>query len=353
MSDAQVNQVANQLLPTTLVGSYPQPEWLIDKNKLITSSPPRVRMKEVWRHSGEELIAAQDDAVQLTVRDMERAGIDILTDGEMRRESYFNEFANALGGLDLDNPGEVLSRLGNPTLVPKVIGPIERAAPVLVRDVEYLRSQTERPIKVTVPGPFTMTRLVVDDYYHDEEALTTAYAEAVNAELKDLEAAGADVIQLDEPYLQSNAEEAKSNGVSAINRALEGIKSTKAIHLCFGYAYVVKEKPSGYSFLAELEDSHADQISVEAAEPGLDPTIFESLPSKTIILGALNMADETREMPEIVADRIRAALEHVTPDRLVIAPDCGMKYLPRDVAFGKLKSLAGGAALVRAEIEGH
>jgi 5-methyltetrahydropteroyltriglutamate--homocysteine methyltransferase len=276
-----------------------------------------------------------------------------LTDGEVRRESYFNAFANALGGLDLDNPGEVLSRLGNKTLVPRVVGPIERPDPVFVRDVAYLRSQTDRQIKVTVPGPFTMTRLVLDDYYHDEEALIGAYADAVNAELKDLKAAGADVVQLDEPYLQSNAEEAKVNGVAAINRALEGVEGTKAIHLCFGYAYVVKEKPSGYSFLAELESSAADQISVEAAEPGLDPGIFESLPSKTIILGALDMADQTSETAEVVAGRIRAALDHVSPDRLVIAPDCGMKYLPHDVAFGKVKSLVEGTDIVRREIQGN
>ncbi|MGY8999571.1 MAG: hypothetical protein ACKVIK_06600 [Rhodospirillales bacterium] len=346
------NSLINRILPTTLVGSYPQPEWLIDKKKLVTTNPPRIRMKEVWHHSGEDLIHAQDDAVQLTVRDMERADIDILTDGEVRRESYFNEFANALGGLDLDNPGETLSRLGNKTLVPRVVGPIERINPVFVRDVEYLRAQTDRLIKVTVPGPFTMTRLVMDDYYKDEEALIAAYSDAVNAELKDLKAAGADIVQLDEPYLQSNAEEARVNGVAAINRALTGINGTKAIHLCFGYAYVVKEKPSGYSFLAELEDSLADQISVEAAEPGLDPTIFKSLPSKIIILGALNMADDTSESAAVVAARIRAALEHVSPDRLVIAPDCGMKYLTREVALGKLKSLAGGAEIVRKEIEG-
>ncbi len=337
----------NNLLPTTLVGSYPQPDWLIDRARLLTSSPPRVRMKEIWRHSGDELIHAQDDAVQLTVRDLERAGIDILTDGEVRRESYFNEFANALSGLDLDNPGEVLSRLGNPTLVPRVVAPIEHINSVFIRDVVYLKSQTNRPIKVTVPGPFTMTRLVKDDYYHDEEALINAYADAVNTELNELKKAGADVVQLDEPYLQSNAEEAKINGVSAINRALDGITGIKAIHLCFGYSYVVKDKPSGYSFLAELEDS------VEAAEPGLDPTIFEKLPSKTVILGALNMADQTNESSDSVADRIRAALEHVSVDRLIIAPDCGMKYLSRDIAFGKLQSLADGASIARREIEGN
>ena len=343
----------NKLLPTTLVGSYPQPDWLIDRARLLTSSPPRVRMKEIWRHIGDELIHAQDDAVQLTIRDLERAGIDILTDGEVRRESYFNEFANALSGLDLDNPGEVLSRLGNPTLVPRVVAPIEHINSVFIRDVVYLKAQTNRPIKVTVPGPFTMTRLVKDDYYHDEEALINAYADAVNKELNELKKAGADIVQLDEPYLQSNAEEAKINGVSAINRALDGITGIKAIHLCFGYSYVVKDKPSGYSFLAELEDSVADQISVEAAEPGLDPTIFENLPSKTVILGALNMADQTKESADGVADRIRAALEHVSVDRLIIAPDCGMKYLSRDIAFGKLQSLADGASIVRREIEGN
>jgi 5-methyltetrahydropteroyltriglutamate--homocysteine methyltransferase len=343
---------SNKLLPTTLIGSYPQPDWLIDRERLINSAPPRVRMKEVWHHSGEALINAQDDAVQITIRDMERVGLDILTDGEMRRESYFNEFANALDGLDLDNPGEALSRLGNKTLVPRVVGPITRANPVLVRDVEYLRAQTDRLIKVTVPGPFTMTRLVVDDYYHDEEAMINAYSDAVNLELKDLEAAGADIIQLDEPYLESNAKEAKVNGVFAINKAFDGIMCTKVIHLCFGYAYVVKEKPSGYSFLAELESSLADQVSVEAAEPGLDPKIFKKLPSKVIILGVLNMADHTYETSELVACRIREALKHVSPDRLILSSDCGMKYLARDIAFGKLHSLVGGAAQVRSEITG-
>ncbi len=338
------------LIPTTLVGSYPQPAWLVDKEKLMAAGPPRVRMRDVWRIDEDHLQAAQDDGVRLAVFDMERAGVDILTDGEVRRESYFNQFANALDGIDLDNPGEVLSRLGRPTLVPRVVGPVRRLAPVFVRDVEFLRAQTTRPIKVTVPGPFTMTRLVLDEYYHDEEALIGAYADAVNEELRDLKVAGADIVQLDEPYLQSNAAEAAQNGIAAINRALDGIAGPTALHLCFGYAYVVKEKPSGYSFLAELEGSTADQISIEAAQPGLDPATLAALPGKTVIFGVLDLDSHEVETAEIVAARLRGALEHIAPERLIAAPDCGMKYLPRDVAFAKLKAMAAGAEIVRREI---
>lgn len=337
------------LLPTTLVGSYPQPDWLIDKDMLTGKPPPRVGMSEVWKVAPAHLLEAQDDAVRVTAADLERAGLDILTDGEVRRESYFNQFANALAGIDTDNPGEALSRAGRPTKVPRVTGPIARAEPVLVRDVEFLRTLTDKPIKVTVPGAFTMTRLVQDDYYHDEEAMIAAYAKAVNEELKDLKKAGADIVQLDEPYLQSNADEARINGLKAIDMALDGIEGETAVHLCFGYAYVVSDKPNGYAFLAELDASSVRQISVEAAEPGLDPAILQQLPSKTIIYGVLDL-NAAPETPEMVAQRIRAALEYVPAERLVVAPDCGMKYLPRDVAFAKLKAMTEGAEIVRAEI---
>jgi 5-methyltetrahydropteroyltriglutamate--homocysteine methyltransferase len=338
------------LLPTTLVGSYPQPDWLVDRQKLTTKAPPRVRMKDVWRVPEAELENAQDDAVRLVLRDMERAGVDIVTDGEVRRESYFNQFANALGGLDIDRPGEVLSRLGRPTLVPRVAGPIRRTEPVFARDVAFLRAETDRQIKVTVPGPFTMTRLALDDYYHDEAALIADYADAVNAEIRDLKKAGADIIQLDEPYLQSNAEEAQVHGIAAINRALEGIDGETAIHLCFGYAYVVKNKPSGYSFLKELEASSARQISIETAEPKLDLAVLRDLPTKTVILGVIDLATEEVETAETVAARIRPALEYIEAERLVIAPDCGMKYLPRDSAFGKICAMVEGTRIVRREI---
>ncbi len=340
------------LLPTTLVGSYPQPDWLVDKTVLLGRGPPRVRMREVWRVAEAELQGAQDDAVRLAVDDMERAGIDIPTDGEMRRESYFNQFATALDGLDVDAPGEVLSRLGNKTLVPRVVGPIRRTRPVLVRDVEFLRARTDRPIKVTVPGPFTMTKLAKDEFYGDVGRLIDAYADAVNAELLDLKRAGADVVQLDEPYLQAHAEEARDHGVRAIDRALDGIDGPTALHLCFGYAYVVKNKPDGYSFLSELEASSVDQVSIEAAEPDIDLAVLARLPSKTIIVGALDLSRVDVETAETVASRIRAALEHVPPERIIVAPDCGMKYLPRDVAFAKLCALVEGAHLVRAEIGG-
>ena len=347
-----MSDTPGKLLPTTLVGSYPQPEWLVDKQKLLGSGPPRVRLREVWRVAPDELEQAQDDATLVALHDMERAGIDIVTDGEVRRESYFNRFATALDGIDVDNYGMVASRNGKQTAVPRVVGPIRRAAPIQVRDLAFLRAQTDKPIKITVPGPFTMTMLALDEFYNDAEELAMAYAVAVNEELRELEAAGANVIQLDEPYLQAHPEKAARYGVKAIDRAFEGITCTKAVHLCFGYAYVVSGKPSGYSFLPELNDSVADQISIEAAQPHLDPSVLRGLPDKTVMFGVLDLGTHDVETPEMIADRLRGALKHTDPTRIVVAPDCGMKYLPRPVAFGKLKAMVDGAAIVRREITG-
>jgi 5-methyltetrahydropteroyltriglutamate--homocysteine methyltransferase len=341
------------LLPTTLVGSYPQPDWLVDRPRLISSAPPRVRMREVWRFEGELLETAHNDAVRLVVADQERAGIDIVTDGEVRRESYFNRMATLLEGIDIDTPGMVKSRTGKPVAVPRVVGPIRRRSPIETGATKFLRAQTQRLIKVTVPGPFTLTQLALDEHYKDPEALAMDYARAVNAELKDLKDAGADVVQLDEPYLQANPEIARRYGVKAINAALEGIAGETVVHLCFGYAYVVKGKPSGYSFLSELEACSATQISIEAAQPALDCAILKALPSKNIMLGVINLDDQNIETAAGVAARIEAALAHVPAERLVVAPDCGMKYLPRDVAFGKLQAMVAGAALVRRKVEGR
>ena len=344
--------ITDKLIPTTLVGSYPQPAWLVDKDALLGNSPPRVRMRDVWRIPADVLEEAQDDATLAAIHDQERAGIDILSDGEIRRESYFNRFANALDGLDLDNPATVENRSGKATLVPRVVGEIRRNAAVQVRDVAYLRAHTDRAIKITIPGAFTMAKLAVDEHYHDQEALIGAYAQAVNEEIRDLKAAGADVIQIDEPYMQANPEDADRFGVAAINQALDGIDGPSVVHLCFGYAYVVSDKPSGYSFLAQLADCRAEAISVEAAQPNLDPAILERLPDKQILFGVLDLGTEEVETPELIARRLRGALKHVAAERLIAAPDCGMKYLPRDVAFGKLKAMADGAAIVRAELTG-
>jgi 5-methyltetrahydropteroyltriglutamate--homocysteine methyltransferase len=340
------------LLPTTVVGSYPQPEWLIDREGLKGRLPPRVRAKVLWRVAEPYLEQAQDDATLLAIRDMERAGIDIVTDGEMRRESYSNRFATELSGVDIDRPGTALDRTGHPNPVPRVSGKIQRLRPVELRDVQFLRRNTERRIKITLPGPFTMAQQAQNDYYQDEEALLLDYAAAVNAEARDLKAAGADVIQLDEPYLQARAEKAKRFAVKAINRALEGIPGPTAVHLCFGYAHIVHERPSGYSFLPELAGCSADQISIEAAQPGLDLSVLHALRGKTIILGVISMGDPTPETPAVVAERIRRALKHVPAERIVPAPDCGMKYIPRETAFAKLKALTEGAAIVRREISG-
>jgi len=337
-------------LPTTVVGSYPQPGWLIDHDMMMAITPPRVRMAKVWRFEGERLKEAQDDATRLAVHDMEEAGLDIVSDGEIRRESYFNLFATALSGIDLDRPGEMPDRTGAMIPVPRVVGPIKRLRPVQLDDYKFLRSITDRPVKMTVPGPFTMSQLAIDEHYKDERALIMAYADAVNAELKDLKAAGCDVVQIDEPYLQAKPEKAKKYGVEGINRALAGIAAPTIVHMCFGYAYAVKEKPSGYSFLPELDRCCSNQVSLECAQPKLDMQALTGLPSKTIMLGVLDLGDSAIETPEVIAGRIRRALEYIPASRLVIAPDCGMKYLPRATALGKLKAMAAGAAIIRKEL---
>lgn len=338
------------LLPTTIVGSYPQPEWLIDHDALRQRRVPRVRALEVWRISEPWLEEAQDDATIMAIHEMERLGIDIITDGEMRRESYSNRFANALDGIDRERLGKGLTRTGRPDILPLVSGPIRRTNPVELRDLIFLKQHSSHKVKITLPGPFTMTQQADNAYYPDEESLAMDYAAAVNQEVRDLFAAGADIVQIDEPYTEAHPDKARKYGVKALNRALEGATGTTAVHLCFGYGALVKNKPSAYSFLTELEGCVADQISIEAAQPKLDLSVLKELPSKTIIVGVLDLADPNVETPDIVANRIRAALKFVPPERLVIAPDCGMKYLARDLAFGKLKAMVEGTRIVRAEL---
>jgi 5-methyltetrahydropteroyltriglutamate--homocysteine methyltransferase len=339
-----------QLLPTTVVGSYPQPDWLVNRSVLESHTVPRVRVKEMWRVGEEFLEQAQDDATLIAIRDMERAGIDIITDGEIRRESYSNRFATALEGVDIDTPAKIKNRAGHDTVVPRVVGKVRRRAAVEVGDMQFLRRNTVRKAKITLPGPFTMTQQVKNEFYKDQEELAMDYAAAVNQEARDLQAAGADVIQLDEPWLRNDPEAAKRFAVKAINRALDGITVPTVVHLCFGYAFLVSNKPTSYFFLSELADSKAQQISIESAQPKIDLGVLQDLSNKTIMLGVINLGDLIVERPEQVAERIRAGLKHVSPDRLVPAPDCGMKYLAREVAFGKLKALADGAAIVRKEL---
>ncbi len=339
-----------RVLTTTVVGSYPQPDWLVDR-ALLSKGVPRVRLRSIWRVPEEFLEQAQDDATRLAIRDMERAGIDVITDGEMRRESYSNRFATALDGVDADHPGVITNRTGQETLVPRVVGPIRRARPIELRDMQFLRRNTDRPAKITLPGPFTMAQQVKNEYYRDAEDLAMAYAEAVNAEAHELQAAGADVIQLDEPWLRNDPEGAKRYAVPAINRALAGLTVPTALHLCFGYAAVVKQqKPTGYSFLPQLADTIARQISIEAAQPRLDLAVLAELSGKTIILGVIDLADPAVETVDQVTARIRAGLARVPADRLILAPDCGMKYLPRETAFGKLCALSAGAQAARAQL---
>ena len=338
------------LLPTTLVGSYPQPDWLIDRAKLAARLPPRVRVRELWRVAEPYLATAQNDATLIAIKAQEDAGLDIITDGEIRRESYSNRFATALEGVDLDNPGTAIDRSGHPNAVPRIAGRIRRKHPVEVDDVRFLRASTSKPIKITVPGPFTMSQQAQNDFYPSDEAAAMDYAAAVNEEIRDLFAAGADIVQIDEPYMQARPEKARQYGLAALNRALDGVTGTTCVHICFGYAAIIHQRPSGYSFLPELAGCSCDQVSIETAQSNLDCAVLTGLPGKQVLLGVLDLSDMTIETPAIVAARIRRALPFVSADRLVVAPDCGMKYLPRAVANGKMRAMAAGAALVRGEL---
>ena len=338
------------LLPTSLVGSFPQPEWLIDRKKLAGRFPPRVRATELWRVPAELLAEAQDDATIMAIKSQEEAGLDIITDGEIRRESYSNRFATALDGVDMVNHGTALDRSGHPNPVPRVIGRISRRHAVEAGDVKFLRSHTDRMIKITVPGPFTMSQQAQNDFYKDEAEMAMDYAVAVNAEIRDLFAAGADIVQVDEPYMQARPQKAEEYGLAALNRALEGITGTTAVHICFGYAAIIHERPSGYSFLKQLKGCSCKQISIETAQSSLDCSVLADLPEKKIILGVIDLADPAVETPDTVAARIRRALPYAKAENLIIAPDCGMKYLPRETAMGKLRAMVAGTKIVRKEL---
>jgi len=337
------------LFPTTLVGSYPQPEWLIDRKKLAGRFPPRVRARELWRVQEPYLAEAQNDATVLAIRAQEQAGLDIITDGEIRRESYSNRFATALEGIDIDNPGSALDRSGHPNPVPRIVGKIRRKHAVELDDLRFLKRHTNRQTKITVPGPFTMSQQAQNDFYPSDEEAAMDYAVAVNEEIRDLFAAGADIVQIDEPYMQARPEKARQYGLRALNRALEGIRGATAVHICFGYAAIIHQRPSGYSFLPELAGSPVEQVSIETAQSNLDTAVLEKLPGKKIMVGCIDLSEMRVETPQQVADRIRRALKHVRAQDVIVAPDCGMKYLPRDVAYGKMKAMVEGARLLRAE----
>jgi 5-methyltetrahydropteroyltriglutamate--homocysteine methyltransferase len=337
------------LFPTTLVGSYPQPEWLIDRTKLAGRFPPRVRARELWRIAEPYLAQAQDDATLLAIQAQEAAGLDIITDGEIRRESYSNRFATALEGVDIDNPGSALDRSGHPNPVPRIVGKIRRKHPVEVLDLLFLRKNTKKQVKITVPGPFTMLQQAQNDFYESEEEASLDYAAAVNAEIKDLFAAGADIVQIDEPYMQARPEKARQYGLKALNRALENIGGETAVHICFGYAAIIHARPEGYSFLPEFAGCSCKQVSIETAQSKLDCSVLASLKGKKIMVGVIDLSDMAIETPQEVVERAKRALKHLRPEDMILAPDCGMKYLPREVADGKMRALVEGAKLLRAE----
>lgn len=337
------------LFPTTIVGSYPQPEWLIDRKKLAGRFPPRIRAKELWRIPEEFLQEAMEDATLVAIRAQERAGLDIITDGEIRRESYSNRIATALEGVDIDHPGTALDRSGHPNPVPRIVGKIRRVRPIEVEDLLFLKANTDRKVKITVPGPFTMLQQAQNDFYASEREAAFDYADALNEEIRDLFANGADIVQIDEPYMQARPAKAREYGVDALNRALEGIKGQTAVHICFGYAAVIHARPTGYDFLPELRQCKCNQISIETAQSNLDCTVLETLGDKQIMVGCLDLSDMSIETPEVVAARIRKALKHIKPEQVILAPDCGMKYLPRDVADGKLRAMVQAAKILRKE----
>ena len=339
------------LFPTTLVGSYPQPEWLIDRKKLAGRFPPRVRALELWRVEKSFLQEAQDDATVIAIRAQEEAGLDIITDGEIRRESYSNRFATALEGVDIDNPGSALDRSGHPNPVPRVVGKIRRKHPVEVQDLLFLKKHTQKQVKITLPGPFTMLQQAQNDFYKSEEEAAMAYAAAVNEEIKDLFKAGADIVQIDEPYMQARPEKARQYGLKALNRALEGVNGTTAVHICFGYAAIIHARPEGYSFLPEFAGCSCKQVSIETAQSNLDCSVLTSLSSKKIMVGCIDLSDMAIETPQKVVERLKKALQHVKPENVIVAPDCGMKYLPREVAYGKLKAMVEGARMLRKEYQ--
>ena len=337
------------LFPTTIVGSYPQPDWLIDREKLAGRFPPRVRAKELWRVSEPYLKQAMEDATLLAIRAQEDAGLDIVSDGEIRRESYSNRIATALEGIDIDNPGTALDRSGHPNPVPRIVGKIRRARPIELEDLLFLKAHTTRKVKITVPGPFTMLQQAQNDFYASEEGAAMDYAAALNEEIKDLFANGADVVQVDEPYMQARPEKARQYGIKALNRALEGVTGTTAVHICFGYAAIIHQRPSGYSFLPELAACSCRQVSIETAQSKLDCAVLEKLGDKQIMVGCIDLSDMNVESPVLVASRIKRALQYIKPEQVILAPDCGMKYLPREVADGKLRAMVEGAKILRAE----
>jgi 5-methyltetrahydropteroyltriglutamate--homocysteine methyltransferase len=337
------------LFPTTLVGSFPQPEWLIDRKKLAGRFPPRVRARELWRIAEPHLKEAQDDATVLAIRAQEEAGLDIVTDGEIRRESYSNRFATALEGVDIDNPGEGKDRSGHPILLPRIVGKVRRRQPVEVQDLLFLKRNTRKEVKITIPGPFTMSEQAKNEFYKTDEEAAMDYAVAVNEEIRDLFAAGADIVQIDEPWMQARPEKARQYGLKALNRALEGVAGTTAVHICFGYAAVIHQKPPGYSFLPEFAGCACHQVSIEAAQPDLDCAVLGSLKNKKILLGCLDLSDMSIETPQKVVERVKRALRHVAKENVILAPDCGMKYLPREVAFGKMKAMVEAARILRSE----
>ena len=335
------------LFPTTIVGSFPQPDWLIDRQKLAGRFPPRVRARELWRIPPQYLNEAQEDATLIAIRAQEEAGLDIVSDGEIRRESYSNRFATALEGVDLDNPGTALDRSGHPNPVPRIVGRIRRRHAVEVEDLKFLRAHTDRKVKITVPGPFTMLQQAQNDFYASEEEAAMDYADAVNAEIKDLFAAGADVVQIDEPYMQARPEKARQYGLAALNRALQGVQGTTAVHICFGYAAIIHARPSGYSFLPELAQCSCRQVSIETAQSQLDCSVLQSLDGKQVMVGCIDLADPQVETAQTVVQRIERALSYIKPENVILAPDCGMKYLPRETAIGKLRAMVEAARMLR------
>lgn len=341
--------MTQQLLPTSTAGSLPKPAWLAEPEKLW--SP--------WRLEGEELVEAQHDALKLTLQEQQQSGIDIVSDGEQTRQHFVTTFIEHLSGVDFDNRETVRIRDRYDASVPTVVGPVTRDKPVFVEDAKFSLQQTKQPLKWALPGPMTMIDTLYDDYYKSRQELAWEFAKILNEEAKELEAAGVDIIQFDEPAFNVFFDDVNDWGVATLERAVEGLKCETAVHICYGYGITANtewKKTLGSEwlqyeqFFPRLRESTIDIISLECQNSRVPMELIELIRGKKVMVGAIDVATNTIETPEDVAQTLRKALQYVDADKLYPSTNCGMAPLARTVARGKLNALSAGAEIVRREL---
>jgi len=337
------------LLPTSTAGSLPKPAWLAEPETLW--SP--------WKLEGDQLIAGKQDALRVALQEQLLAGTDIVSDGEQTRQHFVTTFIEHLNGVDFENRKTVKIRDRYDASVPVVVGPVSRQKPVFVDDATFLRQQTKQPIKWALPGPMTMVDTLYDDHYHSREKLAWEFAKILNQEAKELEAAGVDIIQFDEPAFNVFFDEVNAWGIACLERAIEGLKCETAVHICYGYGIKANtdwKKTLGTEWrqyeeiFPKLQASNIDIISLECHNSHVPMELMELVRGKKVMVGAIDVANHTIETPEDVAATLREALKYVDADKLYPCTNCGMAPLPREVARGKLKALAAGADIIRKEI---